>query len=95
MIVVVTAWASWSRQMPGPSAIGKPIMDLKRKYFLNPNISNNKIVGHILRIDDYGNLYVSGITKGNLAIDTYSTKLGSEYDIFILNYINMNIYIVI
>ena len=38
------------------STIGKPIMDLKRKYFVNPNIAKNKIVGHVLRIDHYGNL---------------------------------------
>ena len=38
------------------TTIGNPIMDLKRKYFVQANITKNKIVGHILRIDHYGNL---------------------------------------
>ncbi len=53
------------------STIGKPIMDLKRKYFVNPNITNNKIVGHILRIDHYGNLLT------NISYDDFN-KLEKE-----------------
>ena len=53
------------------STIGKPIMDLKRKYFVNPNIAKNKIVGHILRIDHYGNLLT------NISYDDFN-KLEKE-----------------
>jgi len=38
------------------SSIGKPVMDLNRKYFINPKITNNQLVGHVMRVDHYGNL---------------------------------------
>ena len=34
--------------------------------------------------DFYGNIYVAGITKGNLGLKHNLTKLGSEYDLFIM-----------
>ena len=49
------------------TTIGNPIMDLKRKYFVQANITKNKIVGHILRIDHYGNL-ITNINYSDFAI---------------------------
>tara|TARA_B100001741_G_scaffold48717_1_gene36648 strand:- start:73 stop:840 length:768 start_codon:yes stop_codon:yes gene_type:complete len=38
------------------STIGKPIMNLNKRFFPTVNVSNNNLKGNILRIDHYGNL---------------------------------------
>ena len=38
------------------STIGKPIMNLNKRFFPTINVSNNNLKGNILRIDHYGNL---------------------------------------
>ena len=38
------------------STIGKPIMNLNKRFFATVNISSNNLKGNILRIDHYGNL---------------------------------------
>ena len=38
------------------SSIGKPVMNLNKRFFLTVNVSNNNLKGNILRIDHYGNL---------------------------------------
>ena len=38
------------------SNIGKPIINLNKRFFPTVNVSNNNLKGNILRIDHYGNL---------------------------------------
>ena len=61
------------------STIGKPIMNLNKRFFPTVNVSNNNLKGNILRIDHYGNLIT------NIHLDDFENELDFNNDPFIPN----------
>ncbi|MBH15588.1 MAG: S-adenosyl-l-methionine hydroxide adenosyltransferase [Cytophagia bacterium] len=62
------------------STIGKPIMNLNKRFFLTKYISNNNLTGNILRIDHYGNLIT------NIHLDDFNNlkaKVSENFEIII------------
>ncbi len=58
------------------STIGKPIMNLNKRFFPTVNISNNNLKGNILRIDHYGNLIT------NIHLDNFNKLIDKNSENF-------------
>ncbi len=58
------------------STIGKPIMNLNKRFFATVNISSNNLKGNILRIDHYGNLIT------NIHLDNFNKLIDKNSENF-------------
>ena len=58
------------------STIGKPIMNLNKRFFPTVNISSNNLKGNILRIDHYGNLIT------NIHLDNFNKLIDKNSENF-------------